>query len=68
LIFPNLSAGNAAYKAVQRFAHANAYGSYLQGLCKTVSDLSRGSSVDDILGVTTMAVLQAQYFAGEGLR
>lgn len=68
LIFPNLSAGNVAYKAVQRFAKANAYGSYLQGFNKTVSDLSRGSSVDDILGVTTMAVLQAQYFAGEGLK
>jgi len=60
LIFPDLTAGNIAYKAVQRFARANAYGPYLQGFQRAVSDLSRASTVEDVLGVTTMAVLHAQ--------
>lgn len=57
LIFPDLNAGNICYKAVQRFAGANAYGPFLQGFDKTISDLSRGSSIEDIIGVTIMAVL-----------
>ena len=60
LIFPDLDAGNIAYKLVQRLANAAAYGPVLQGFAKPVSDLSRGSSVEDIVGATTMAVLQAQ--------
>ena len=57
LIFPDLNAGNLCYKAVQRFSGGNAYGPFLQGFAKTISDLSRGSSVEDIIGVTTMAVV-----------
>lgn len=60
LIVPDLTAGNILYKAIQRFAHAKAYGPFLQGFKKTVSDLSRGSSVDDIYGVIVMAVVHAQ--------
>ena len=60
LIFPDLDAGNIAYKLVQRLANAAAYGPVLQGFAKPVSDLSRGSSVEDIVGATTMVVLQAQ--------
>ena len=60
LIFPDLTAGNIAYKAVQRFANGNAYGPFLQGFAQVVSDLSRGSSPEDVLGVTTMAVLCAR--------
>ena len=60
LIFPDLNAGNITYKAVQRFAKAHAYGPFLQGFSKTVSDLSRGSSVEDIIGAATMAVIHAQ--------
>jgi len=54
LIFPDLNAGNIAYKCVQRFARAEAYGPLLQGLAATVSDLSRGSSVSDVVGTITM--------------
>jgi phosphate acetyltransferase len=60
LIFPDLNAGNIAYKCVQRFAKADAFGPFLQGFAKTASDLSRGSSVADIVGVTTMASVHAQ--------
>jgi phosphate acetyltransferase len=58
LIFPDLGAGNIGYKLVQRLANAEAFGPFLQGFAKPVSDLSRGCSVDDI--VTTSAVTLCQ--------
>lgn len=61
LVFPDLNSGNIAYKCVQRFAKADAFGPFFLGLSKTASDLSRGSSVADILGVITMASVHAQY-------
>lgn len=60
LIFPDLDAGNIGYKLVQRLANASAYGPILQGFAKPVSDLSRGATVDDIVGATTIVVLEAQ--------
>ena len=60
LVFPDLDAANIAFKLVQRMGDADAYGPFLQGFCKTASDLSRGSTVDDIMGVSIMAALEAQ--------
>ena len=58
LIFPDLQAGNACYKAVQRFSGAEAVGPILQGMNKPVNDLSRGCSVDDIVNTVAMVCCQ----------
>ncbi len=58
LIFPDLDAGNIAYKLTQYMANAQAIGPFLQGFAKPVADLSRGATVSDI--VTTTAITLAQ--------
>lgn len=60
LIFPNLDAGNIAYKLTERLAKACIIGPLLQGLKKPASDLSRGCNSEDIVNAVAVTVIRAQ--------
>ena len=58
LIYPNLDAGNIAYKITERLGGYSAIGPLLQGFNKPVHDLSRGCCVSVIIDVSIIAAYQ----------
>lgn len=60
LIFPNLESGNIAYKLMQELGKFEVIGPVLNGLSESVQILQMGSSVNEIVNMITLAVIDAQ--------
>jgi malate dehydrogenase (oxaloacetate-decarboxylating)(NADP+) len=60
LVFPDLEAGNIAYKLMMRIGGAEALGPLLMGMTKPVHVLQRGCEVEDIVNMAAIAVVHAQ--------
>jgi len=66
LITPDLNSGNLLYKSIELFSGAKAYGPLLSGFRCVASDLSRGSSVEDIYGTIVITAVRAYYAQNAG--
>jgi malate dehydrogenase (oxaloacetate-decarboxylating)(NADP+) len=60
LVFPNLSAGNIAYKLLHRIGRASVVGPILQGVNKPINILQRDDDVDHIIDMIAITAMEAQ--------
>jgi phosphate acetyltransferase len=60
LIFPDLQSGNISIKLVQRVGKIDGFGPFLQGFAKPISDLSRGTSVEEIVNTCAFTIAQVK--------
>jgi malate dehydrogenase (oxaloacetate-decarboxylating)(NADP+) len=60
LIFPDLNSGNIAYKLMARIGQATVIGPILMGMRKPIHVLQKGATVDDIINMTAIAVVDAK--------
>lgn len=61
LIFPDLNSGNIAYKLMARIGNAEVIGPVLMGMKKPIHILQKGASVEDIINMTAIAVVEANH-------
>ncbi|MHB1347176.1 MAG: phosphate acyltransferase [Candidatus Humimicrobiaceae bacterium] len=67
LIFPDLNAANISFKIIQRLAKASVCGPIVQGAAKPFNDLSRGCTVEEIIALTAMALIQRKSMEDDNL-
>ncbi len=67
LVFPNLTAGNVAYKLLNKLGNLNVIGPVLQGMSKSIHVLQKGSSINEIVDMTAIANVMAQNLEEERL-
>jgi len=63
LVFPDLAAANIAYKMMMRIGGAESLGPILVGLPKSVHVLQRGATVEEIVNMAAIAVVDAQKYS-----
>ena len=60
LVFPNLDAGNAAYKLLHRLGGAKAVGPFLMGISKPFNVLQRDTDMENVVNVIAFTVAQSR--------